>query len=709
MSPRRVDLRLLRRDELELGRMATAFRHGARFGVIACREDLGAAAKKELVRSLNEHGKTWTVETTLVEDADTVPRMLARLSPAPPETVVALSPGEETAAILDVLNLHRERLRAEGARFALWLDGREGLRSCVERAPDLYSFRDAVAVIEGAERQRAAVVEEEPERLRMARAAVDRRKDAKPLVRADALRGLAMELRTTDREDEADRIIVEGLDVIASQQPRTDEHRILIAKLIYERNSLDTLFSSAQAREMTLSGLEALEGGTSPDALQLRAILLSTLKGPPEIVYDLSAAQEAYALAQETDFDPFFTEAIKMNLGRSLLARGDVIHARRHLLGCREAVGVVAWNRGLIQTYLGEVEVEAGRWKPALDCFGKALDGYAAAGAPRNCEAVGAERAELLAKTGELSFALGVLDVSSETSGDLKHTSSTHGRLLARSRIELALGRVRDALETARRAVSLAEDHALADEHLSGVKSLVHRLKEAWTAGAIDEAEVDGALKDLLVAQEIGVAMGGSEPPWYRVLYRRARGDLLGVLPRRREDAIKVMREAFSIATGGCIELSAGVGRRLASLLGDEGRKEEATELLDRCEALADEHHLFTERCEISAVRLRVAVQSSGTGAVLNSRIQALREACEATGSVLTKARLFLESGRFLVEHGEQDLGRPLLHEARRIYRDLPWPEQEGRCLEALENTVLARARYKQFGLELRLRSLGSR
>ena len=687
--------------------MATAFRHGARFGVIACSEDLGAAAKKELVRSLSEHGKTWTVEIALVEDADTVPRMLARLSPAPPETVVALSPGEETAAILDVLNLHRERLRTEGARFVLWLDGREGLRSCVERAPDLYSFRDAVAVIEGAERQRAAVVEEEPESLRMARAAVDRRKDAKPLVRADAQWNLAQELRTSDREDEADRIIVEGLDVIASQQPRTDEHRILIARLIYERSSLDTLFSSAQRREMALSGLEAIEGATSPAALQQRAIILSAIEGPPDLGFDLSAAQEAYALTRESDLGSLITGVIQMHLGKALLTRGDVIHAHRHLAESREAVGVLVWNRGLIQACLGEVEFEAGRWDSALDCYGKALDDFAAKGAQQNCEAVGAERAELLAKTGELSFALGVLDVSSETPGDLRHVSSTHGRLLARSRIELALGRVRDSLETAHRAVSLAGDHALADKHLSGVQALVLHLKEAWTAGAIDEAEADGALKDLVVAQEIGVAMGGSEPPWYGILYRRARGDLLGVLPGRREDAIKVMREAFSIATGGCAELSAGVGRRLASLLGDEGRTEEATELLDRCEALADEHHLFTERCEISAVRLRVAVQSSGTGAVLNSRIQALREACEATGSVLTTARLLLESGRFLVEHGEQDLGRPLLHEARRIYRDLPWPEQEGRCLEALGNVVLARARYKQFGLELRLRSLG--
>ncbi|MBK8258131.1 MAG: tetratricopeptide repeat protein [Polyangiaceae bacterium] len=111
------------------------------------------------------------------------------------------------------LNWHREKLR-RGGRVLLWLDSTADLQNFREHAPDAYSFRDAVLVIEGDGQPSYEPDTEDTPQIKSQRILFELPRTA--VERAEAARDLAQTLYETGRFDEAIQIAQTGLDLVSS-------------------------------------------------------------------------------------------------------------------------------------------------------------------------------------------------------------------------------------------------------------------------------------------------------------------------------------------------------------------------------------------------------------------------------------------------------------------------------------------------------------
>ena len=657
-----TDPQLLRRDNLALDTVAAALRLGARFVVVAASQSL-----RDLARAYLADATGLIFDEVLLDTSPTLAPTLSAKTPAPPDTVVALSM-PSSPELLATLNLHREKLHAPGARFLLWLHGAEGFSSLVQEAPDAYSFRDAVAVLQ-AMAEPVAFATGEPSSLRRAREAVVRA--SPPMNRASALRDLAEGLVKRGDFAGSEAAVAEGLDLLSDAGAGADA-RTLRARLRFVRSRIGDYLQRWQEKKAALNEL-----GSPPSWGENLWALLQGQLSVPLYRFDLNGALRVLDAAEHMTFGSPGSLAV------ALQARGDLTGA---IDSMRYVSSSTPYNRAVAELRGAEVKAAVGRWTEAEQSCRRASAQFGSLGASDVHAASELFRGELMAKRGECQAARRIVE-SLDVDG--LGTDKRVRCLLLEARLAATETRVDEAEKTLRAAMGEALLHGEVYRHHEVCEALARFTRDAYAAGLRDENAPTTLDNELQAAQEVAVQLAGDEPPWYSILYRDVRAEHLA--SHDISGAIDLQRQSWDIAQSGWPELAARSGRRLATWLLDDQRYNEALEIVDHALSLAKDFHLFEESARLHGVRARATLDSAEQ--------KTFREAALTTGSRKLVAEIYLD-------HAPAIGATKLLETALMHFRDLPWPENEGRCLEALGRPNRAAAVYRRFGLELRLRML---
>ncbi len=131
---------LRRAHEVALTALVAALKRG-RFVIVVADDATWPTARARIATAIDDLAPT---DVRLVTGEDVL-RALAAGADAG-TTALAIDP--DAAGALETLNLHRDKLQQRGRRFVLRLAGLEVHRRFVRDAPDCYSFRDAIAILD---------------------------------------------------------------------------------------------------------------------------------------------------------------------------------------------------------------------------------------------------------------------------------------------------------------------------------------------------------------------------------------------------------------------------------------------------------------------------------------------------------------------------------------------------------------------------------
>ena len=194
--------------------------------------------------------------------------------------------------------------------------------------------------------------------------------------------------------------------------------------------------------------------------------------------------------------------------------------------------------------------------------------------------------------------------------------------------------------------------------------------------------------------------------PWFRILFSGLRAWHLASRPERMQDALALQREALGCAEKDAEILAPEAGSLLARLLVRAGAHEEAVRLVDRLEPVARREQILREVMRMRAVRWMAALSAGGDAAQQERELFA---AFEESGSLPAALRISRSAGEELVRLGAADRASRVLELALSYAEEVPWPEEQGRCLEALGRWDEAASLYSRWGLTLRESLLGVR
>lgn len=662
--------KLRRADEQQIRGMIAALRHGGRFVIVVVEEATWPEVKKALASSLSP---PTLHEVRLVTGEDVI-----RLFSSPvveSDGTVILRIGADAAGAVEALNLHRDKLRQKRCRFVLWLEGAAVHERFVREAPDCYSFRDAVAVVEG--RPAVAPIQHDSELLELLQRQVAEAEEPGQLLE------LGRELFDLDRLDEAHRALERGIGILGARKELSPEERSTLAYLHYIRT-----FDAAPEvdRDHSLAALRILEPVREQFESQYANVLGGLCDGYGIDVY---AAREALAIARRSGaLDPSYVARQLGRLAQALCEREDV-------KGAREALRQVPFpwwgsrhNERIAERLEADILIQEGRWEEAEQRLRTSLT-ESAQGQFANWFSTFAVRlAQLLVSRGELEAALDALaPVASEGAESLwMYIRCLRGEREAMTRLA---GPLVDPLPRA--------------EHLTdalyGARGTANLVRRAVGAGLLnlERCERLDAEIEALAAHIASVAP--ADPPWSRIRAELLVADNLLARSGAEELARAAAQRALVLARAGAPELIPQCVRRIGVAALRADIMDGLAELLDEAFSAAEAHWLPGEAARLAGLRLWHVTR---LGRDVEEAERALDAAIERTGSVLLEAEVLARVGRGADR-------RDLLERSRRIYRALPWPEREGECLEALGMKAAARARYEAFGLRLEALALERR
>ncbi|HRI67042.1 MAG TPA: hypothetical protein PK156_22510, partial [Polyangium sp.] len=221
---------LLVRDRYYLDRVAKHLKNDRRvfFGMV-CSPEL-VAITVEYLRT--QSGKDVPVPKR-VTDPDEMLEILWNINTAPSSEVVAVNIAGTDVPVWTAFNFHREKL-LRGARLLLFLDTIDDLLAFQCHAPDAYSFRETVFMVEGAPEGTPETMEEadEPFDIRTARLLYELKK--KPLDKAEAAIMLVRAFHERGRKEDVIRTAREALALVPPTEfTSSDSRRVRVTLYHY--------------------------------------------------------------------------------------------------------------------------------------------------------------------------------------------------------------------------------------------------------------------------------------------------------------------------------------------------------------------------------------------------------------------------------------------------------------------------------------------
>jgi len=690
-------LRAADREEIE--RAARALRREPSFVVLAGPSWLEAKARDALREGV---GAGWTILSRSLEDPDQTPQILARIGEEPDRTVtwLVLPADPETARNARMaLNLHREKLLRPGARSALWLDGHEGFQQFLVAAPDAFSFRSRASVLQG---ERILPLPEgpegEPESLRAARAAVAAAQRAGRHREAGRrLVALGWELLRVGRLKEAERA---GEDALAHFGPARNTDRARALQLVADTGMENPVRESKLVKEVL--GCLPVEPSRRDDVTAC-LYTWSNIPGPPGMPGDIGALSKAASvLRRNRQFEsaqgaPVYGKLAEVYMQVRDLPKAMEFHAKFTQFVRHERDTAMAMLR------LARIASTTGSGNEAAQRFLAAADAFARRGDALMASEVRIETAGLQIEMGETELARRLLADSA-----VERVSSPRDRrpLEARSeRSHVLLSRVAADLATTFKHLdvvwNLSLSSGLPTEALNATRLRFESARDFVDAGLLPPSRLDDLDADLSRAETLVVAMAGDDPPWFPILFHQLRAEHLAHRPARLQDAIALLSEALAWCTADSEDLHPKAARLLGAWLLEAGDARRALDILGTAEEIANEdhRHVLGERARILGVATRAM---AALGEDPASAWAETRRAVDRTGSKIVEAEVLEDLGT----HLPLDLPAPspldLLSQARTLFAAMPWPEREGRCLEALAQRQSQQGRVPEARRQLR-------
>ncbi|EYF01520.1 Hypothetical protein CAP_8081 [Chondromyces apiculatus DSM 436] len=652
---------LLREDEQQIQALLAALRHGGRFVILVADETTWPEAKKLLEHELCPP----PLHEVPLATGEEVMRMFASPEATRAGTLV-LHVGSDAAAAIAALNLHRDKLRKQRGRFVLRLDGPHVHRQFAHEAPDGYSFRDALAIVDG--RAAVEVVRRVPARVSQIQEALKEEKgDAEQLLQ------LATELFKLAHLGEARRALDRGIALLRAKKHLSPEDLVVLAMSLHLSATFLTPEEQPRRLRDALHVLEPVRDRVE----DIYGTILGDLRDGRNS--DIDAVREALALAVEYRDDTPQAQRQRLNLAFTLWYREDIQGASAELAQVASRPWASTVNRFRGRLLEAEILLSKGHWTESEQHLRAMLIASAADDLKDVTSMLMLRLASLTFWRGELEQALETLSPSFISDVDP-----------LRMRIRCSRG-------DAEAIASLMEPlgpwhHAPSHEHeRNRIRAKIDAIRAAVEAGLLDgrRGEQLDAELEALAAQVSEVAP--EDPPWSRIhaalLFA---DDFLG--RSGAEDRARAEAEgALTLARRGAPELIPPCVHRLGVAALRLGTVDELPSLFEEALSAAEERHLPGDAARIRGLDLWRIIQVGGDVA---SAERALDASIARTGSVLVEAEVLSRTGRGT---GRRDL----LERSRRIYRALPWPEREGLCLEAMGMKTHALKRYEAAGLRL--------
>jgi tetratricopeptide (TPR) repeat protein len=695
---------LLHADEEQLDRAAILLRGGTAFVVAVCPAELRKAALDRLRGKVAGLTLPEPVDVGSAEESmDALIEQVQRR-----DRVMSLVLGGDVTGALDGLNLHREKV-VRGGPVILWLENVTALVKMRERAPDAFSFRSTMVVVQGDGEALPAQKLEEPEAVSLLRKRLKRART--PLERADAGQRLAGSLllrgRVSEAEDMARRSLME-LPALGG-----DDEREVMARIC---RTLALLGSRAgmriQACYWATRGLAEIKSMvTLTRELTWRVLLLCSLPGPFKGC-DRSALDEALQLVRRYGLATELLTEVLSPLIEVVILLGDMSRARS-LVDESRTIGrqhdVDRTNELLFQ---GLLEDAGGKLSQAETFYRRAFE-VASCDGLTSFSGV-ALLVNLLVRRGELEAADRLIAEGLEP-GAIADTLANRGR---RAMLAVGRGDVEVGLDELRRLAHEAAGRSNDGAIFDACTAMVEASAEAFEVEALTLAGLHASRAEFDVAQAILLSLSGPDGPrWYPIQLLILRARVLALTPETLPQALDLDRQALQLARSTYPDLLLETGRSYADHLLRAATPDDALSVIADIEPYAAQNGFLKERARLLALRVLALVLRSDAPASIEPHLTALRAALAATASPRITAETLRDLAIRLPPATTTPDPLALAEEIHPLFVAMPMPAEDARCLELMGDVLLARgrpddakrryltarARLQRYGLGLRL------
>ncbi|MBK8251810.1 MAG: hypothetical protein IPK82_03975 [Polyangiaceae bacterium] len=700
----------LRVSELEaLKKAAQILARGPAFVVIVCAPDLTIQARNELQGMLGRSLTAAPVES----NEEMLDRLIqAAQSPEGSAPVVLTIEGDLKKPIT-TLNLHREKVLA-GAPVILWLRDVDELNVLRQVAPDTFSFRNTLVIVEG---DGGAIIKssaEEPDSLVSARRKVKRAKTA--LEKAQAALTYVQELRQVGQVGESLQVAEECLAQLGTARLEEEEQAVRVHLLLAASDSAGMAGFTCRRWAFQRSVVE--ESQQLPLARGLSVLLRGRAALPGPFARDLKANRLALDEARRWGAPPDVHSAIlnhaaflEIQLG-NLPRATQILQQAEPLLKFQEI-----YNRAVHGQAVARIAAMKGQFAASMATLQNLSKELSMSG----------KSALFLHRDLTWNwFYQGELRVAEARLYELAlNNPSDAERLFLECLVASATGQWRDGLVKVRSALKKSATEKRDGDHLALCKALHWLVSALVEAGQLAISNLSEWVELVDGAQEESFTMTAPDaPPWYGVEFRLLRAQLRALDPRRVAAAKVLAQEAFEDAKRTYPDLTPQNGHLLAGYLVKLDEPDNALQVLSEVEPMARSNGMLKDLAAIQVTRIQALVQKQAPSSEARTALETLRGVLREMDSPRYAGEYLLGLAISLPGGCTEPDVIVLSQEAALTFFDLPMPENEARAYECIGDAWSARAnqsgdptyhaeaaryynialkRLKQFGFGLRI------
>lgn len=669
---------LLVREQSELDAIALPLQKKERVVafVVTPSEEVREVARAYLER---ESGMKIPFPTALLEGQETLD-VLTRAAEGGPEEVCSLSVSASSTEALRTLNWHREKLR-QGASVIVWIDSIDGLRALRSVAPDAYSFRDVMVVVQGETPVIVIPPEVEPPRVKLARAELARAQD--PLERAKAAWVLGAELNLQEAFAES-RVVAEGAlrELPRGEFPGEDARtaRAWLQRILaYGLRSLGffaAAFHCVRALEAEIIGI---------DSEATRSLLaFAPMDGAPPTRVDLVASERALDRAAGDDQShAYFCSHFALASARR--GRAQIRLALRELQGLRTST---RYGGAQLNAWVGFFYILAGKLDLAETSYHSSVEQGGTEGTGTSNQAI--SFVTVLWLKGELDAAKRPLvDMVMRPDANLPFRDRYQSALFLAA-IQLDEGDVSSCFSMLRSLLREAAKDGRDGYLFEICATYLTCLREAAEARRLVPSDFADAYVELDVAEAAALAIAKDDPPWYSVLYPSLQAQLTAI-EGDLDKAITLFHESLARARSTWPDEAPRQARREIHCLIRAGLHQQALDALPAAIQDAEMQQDLREQALLHGARVAALSRISSPPQDIDVSIAAMRTVLDETGAPRIVAEVLLDLARLLPPSSTHPDPLEWLDEAHVIFLEMPYPKMEAACTEVMGDVLMAR------------------
>lgn len=686
-------LHLLAYDRVQLETIAHVLQaHQRMMAFVVCAEALQPVALAYL-----RHHTTISIPdvTTLKSSAETIDGLTEASAQSPNDVRIFRIP-TDLPDVIESLNWHREKLR-RGASVLLLLAHVEQLRNLRRFAPDAYSYRTALYVIQG-ERPLPVLLDKREESVQVKLARQRFEQAVEPVEKAELAVELARHLLVTNALAEASNLLANTLDWFSQAAEDSERSRIATAELHHLLARLEG--NGTKAHRLVKRGIEIVK---DLDSIEARYVLLSLRSlMPSPFGLDYRAATNVFREIENDDEFTYVYWQFALPAATVNARWGNLREARRWIAKILADPSAKEY-RGLALSSQGELEIQAGNLLRAEKTLREAASVLLTAG--QDTSACVTSLADCLYLRGELDAAETLIhDVLERGNHSL---AQTHKARDLRAKIALIRGDVEGAFaytrETLAKSIQSTNDYWI----LVAATSYVDVLSRACNANRASEENMRDALHDLEIGEHLACSIAKDDPSWYSLLFPALRAELFALnradLGQAIDLVIPILEKANHELEDAVPSLATEVVRYLLRAERINDARQILKQWLPRIEALG---HL-RELAMLQAYALVTLVQSSPVPQTeIDRTLASLNATFASMDAPRMTANTLLELAQSLPASSSGLDALVYAEKAQTLYADVDMPMYEGQCFETMGNILESRGdvirakRYRHLSLE---------